>query len=463
MLSANYLWEDPALPFSSQLGSVSVPYVIRNVQGLRVAIIGIANLSTMNSAFDTGNRLGITPLDPVQTAQFYIEFLSPQVDVVVLLTHLGLQDDERLLEQIAGVDVMLGGHHHVVLNPPKMVEDPSGRSVIMAHSGAFAKYVGRLDVVVRQCRRIPECVARYAALGRDPPDNDWEVVSHQYRVIPVDSTAPEDPEVSDIIERYVDDMSEQIDLTQLVGYAPALVRRFSPVGGDSELGNLVATSILVRQGVQTDFAMTNSLGIRTDFDSGPATVEEMYNVFPFENTITTFYLLGAEVRELFDFVTRRSTGRGCNTQVQIAGAAAVLDCGDSCPSGQESEGGGCAVELQPRVRRVLVGDASPEPNAACQEVAVRFRACCDETALCGCDDEICLASDCERAAREQAPGCDESFEPFYSTFPCRGDDDCLARASSQRCFVPSGQRRRAAPACTPWSTSTRSLDPLRRL
>ena len=41
-------------------------------EGLRVAVIGMANLSSLTSIFDTPNRLGITPLNTTQIAQAYI-------------------------------------------------------------------------------------------------------------------------------------------------------------------------------------------------------------------------------------------------------------------------------------------------------------------------------------------------------------------------------------------------------
>ncbi len=74
---------------------------------------------------------------------------------------------------MSGIDVILGGHLHVVLNPPQEITDPSGRKVLLAHSGAFAKYVGRLDLVVK----VPE----------EPSLDGAEVVSHDYRVFPLDS------------------------------------------------------------------------------------------------------------------------------------------------------------------------------------------------------------------------------------------------------------------------------------
>ena len=79
-------------------------------------------------------------------------------------------------------------------------------------------------------------------------------------------------------------------------------------GGDSQLGNLVATAMRLRRRVETDFGLTNALGIRADFESGPLTLEQLYNVFPFDNTITTQFLSGDEMLQMFDFVAERSSG-----------------------------------------------------------------------------------------------------------------------------------------------------------
>src|SRR5208282_4152437 len=74
------------------------------------------------------------------------------------------------------------------------------------------------------------------------------------------------------------------------------------------------------------FSMTNTSGIRTDLDPGVVPIDELFNIFPFANTITTMELSGVEVRELFDFIARRSQGRGCESQGQIAGARVRLNC-----------------------------------------------------------------------------------------------------------------------------------------
>jgi len=88
----------------------------------------------------------------------------------------------------------------------------------------------------------------------------------------------------------------------------------------------------LRKRVEADFALTNSLGIRADFESGPLNLEEMYNVFPFDNTITTMELSGDETQQMLDFIAARSAERGCRTQAQVSGITFDMVCKGDCPN-----------------------------------------------------------------------------------------------------------------------------------
>lgn len=414
ILAANYRFEDPSQPGASPLGSLITPYSTFDLQGLKVGVIGMGNLSSLTSIFDAPNRLGIQPLNTIEAAQFYIDLIRPFVDVVVFVTHLGLDVDERMIAGTTGIDVVLGGHNHIVLQPPKRVQDCSGhsqideatgerrnfivlngpeavdetfscgkdsecdssagdgycqfprrpfcakdsdcdnssgagvcegtaeqlsagqglcevrglckvkrycepRDVVLSHSGAFAKYVGRLDLILSNDPKD---------LGsrKHDPNDGFEVLTHEYKLFPVNEQVPEDPIVSSLLEPYHQGLDSLANLELLVGYALDGSRRNSTSGGDSPLGNLISAAMWLRLGIQTDFSLTNSTGIRADLVPGPVTVEQMYNIFPFDNSITKMQLSGKEVQELFNFVARRSAGRGCVSQVQIAGARIVIDC-----------------------------------------------------------------------------------------------------------------------------------------
>lgn len=356
VLVANYQMEDPAVPGNSPLGAVLQPFTVLSVDGLRVAVIGMGNLSSLSSIFDAPNRLGVTPLNTTEIAQAYIDLLRPSVDLVVFVSHLGLEYDEDLIETTTGIDVVLGGHNHIVLQPPKRVADCSRnfdpdvnsfyieiagpepetqvrryckpRDVVLAHSGAFAKYLGRLDVVAsNDVRDLPPVCSPDVATDRcyDPLDG-FEVLSHNFELFPINASVPEDPIVTSMLEPYAQGLEVLADLEQLIAYAPFGSARFSPTAGDSPMGNMIATAMWLRLGIQTDFSLTNTTGIRADLVPGPINVEQMYNIFPFDNSISKMQVSGVELQDLWDFVARRSAGRGCVSQVQVAGTRVVIDC-----------------------------------------------------------------------------------------------------------------------------------------
>ncbi|MHB8876820.1 MAG: bifunctional metallophosphatase/5'-nucleotidase, partial [Myxococcaceae bacterium] len=386
-----YQWDDARQPDNNQLSQYTQPYVIRVINGLRVGVIGMANISSLNSIVEGGNSMQATPLEQNEAARGYVELLKPVTDLIVMVSHLGLHEDQDLVRGyevyyergridyflnrpndpwtilewfgtegdpkavvrvhipgVSGIDVIMGGHLHVVLNPPQLLTDPSGRKVVLAHSGAFAKYLGRLDLVVQM---PPE--------GGGP--EGAEVLSHDYRVFPDDAlwcddgmhdyfksaywvagqfaanpkvqaaisqcTALEDKETTQLLCLYILGMDFGLQLTSIFSYAPRdIARRNNSSGGDSPLGNLCADAMRKRRRVEAEVALTNTLGIRDNLYAGPVTQESMFNVFPFENTINIMYLSGNEMQELFDFVADRSAGRGCQSQAQISGARFTMDC-----------------------------------------------------------------------------------------------------------------------------------------
>jgi len=391
LLSANYYWDVPSDSASSNgAAQVSSPYTIRMVKGLRVGVIGMANLSSLNSLVEGGNSLQATPLEQNEAARAYVDLLRPVTDLVVVVSHLGLTEDQQLvlgyeayyeyerakpfierehnpwkilewsgeegnpksvvrvqIPGVSGIDVILGGHLHVVLNPPQNITDPSGRKVLLVHSGAFAKYVGRLDLVVK----VPE----------EPAVDGAELVSHDYRAFPLDALwcddamrayydqnfwdpgqfailpnvrqaietcrDQEDRRTTDLLQSYILGMDFNLQLTSIFSYAPRdVARRNNSTGGDSPLGNVAADSMRKRNRVEAVMAITNSLGIRDNLYAGAVTQEAMFNVFPFENTINIMYLSGVEMQEMFDFVAERSAERGCVSQAQISGARFTMDC-----------------------------------------------------------------------------------------------------------------------------------------
>jgi len=473
-LNANYGPENPNVFGASGLGRIAQPFTIINAKGLRIGIIGLGSLSSIVSMYDGGNSLGITPMDVIQMTQFYIDLLRPIVDVVVLGTHLGLRGqkkmtrgaddqvdecegtdcdepladkctvvhrligDEEVIRHTEGIDVYLGGHLHIVINPPELIQecdpDPAcagepfyeelvrrgcmssrrRRKIPLMHSGAFMKYVGQLDVVFHQPAPLTNETEAETWLR---VMNGWEVKSYRPQLHPVDRSVPRDEwdvATERMLEPYAIELHRRIQLLRYIAYSPRSIRRFATGYGDSELGNLVASAIQTRNRVEAQFGLTNTLGIRADINRGPITEEMMYNVFPFENAITTLTLSGQEVQDLMDYVALRSARRGCQSQAQISGMSVLYDCNEDVESARRVTIGGSRLEDPARFGRDVDDKAICEydglvcePGTDCDPVLEPVRPC---PSLAGVGDGVC----CPEGELCTPLGCGAPISPYVA-------------------------------------------------
>lgn len=126
------------------------PYVVREIRGRRVGIIGLANNeSALSSACDKTRFL-----DSVTALRRAVKELEAQgVRHIVALTHLGLPADRELARSVDGVDVIVGGHTHSYLGPdsaegpyPVVERSPSGQPVLVVTARRATQYLGELKV-----------------------------------------------------------------------------------------------------------------------------------------------------------------------------------------------------------------------------------------------------------------------------------------------------------------------------
>ncbi|WP_170008072.1 bifunctional metallophosphatase/5'-nucleotidase [Bacillus fonticola] len=79
--------------------------------------------------------------DGIATIQQEVERIKGEVDIVVVLSHLGLPEDERLADMCPAIDVILGAHTHHVLPQGKRVGD-----VLLACAGKWGQWVGHVSL-----------------------------------------------------------------------------------------------------------------------------------------------------------------------------------------------------------------------------------------------------------------------------------------------------------------------------
>ncbi len=124
------------------------PYVVKEVNGIQVAIVG--------QAFPYTPIAHPRYLMPDLTFGIRDQDLQKAVDeargkgaqVVLLLSHNGMDVDLKLATRVSGIDVILGGHTHDGVPQPTVVANRGGRTLV-TNAGSNGKFVGVLDLDVR--------------------------------------------------------------------------------------------------------------------------------------------------------------------------------------------------------------------------------------------------------------------------------------------------------------------------
>ena len=133
--------------------TVFPPYAIREQRGIPVAIIGQAFPYTpeANGAhFTPGWQFGI---DEAGLQTRVDEVRSRGAQVVVLLSHNGMDIDLKLASRVTGIDVILGGHTHDAVPVPPVVRHAGGATIV-TNAGSHGKFLAAIDFDVRHGRVI---------------------------------------------------------------------------------------------------------------------------------------------------------------------------------------------------------------------------------------------------------------------------------------------------------------------
>ncbi|MBI3535800.1 MAG: metallophosphatase, partial [Deltaproteobacteria bacterium] len=113
------------------------PYAEFKKAGLKVGVLG---LSTDEWTYRW--RVKDTVIEPpIEIAKKQIPHLRFYNDFVIALTHLGVDKDISLVKSTEGIDLVVGGHSHTVLNEPLYIKNAVGKKVPIVQAGAHGMYV----------------------------------------------------------------------------------------------------------------------------------------------------------------------------------------------------------------------------------------------------------------------------------------------------------------------------------
>jgi len=226
--------------------------------GLKVGVFGLIGEDAILSMGETGD---MQFLDQHETARHMIDELKEQgADVIVALSHSGVDEDKELAREVPGIDIIIGGHCHTALFEPILQG-----STIIVQAGSLGMYLGQLELAYNP--NTGEVRARNE-------END-----HPF-LIPIDSSFVCDPEIDTLVQEctvvlnaYIEEVTggEFDDVMSTVARSDFVLSNLPPLS-ETALGNFVtdAMRFVVREftGKRVDIASQADGNIRSSIFPG---------------------------------------------------------------------------------------------------------------------------------------------------------------------------------------------------
>lgn len=253
-------------------------YIILEKHGLKIGVFGLMS-GEYESLVGQNSRKGVKLMPPIDAAKRMIKLLRPQTDLLIALTHQGVEDDSILAVSVKGLDVIIGGHSHTRLKKPKYIN-----GVVIAQTGSNCENLGVIDLTVEN-----KAVTKW----------DGGLTQLWYQ-----------PDRKTAVTALVDSFKTEIknEYSEVIG---TLVTDPNSPAAESALGTFLARA--QQEGAQADVGFMNNGGIRKRLSPGPITKQDLFEVLPFRNILVKFPLTGKQVKEIVLYFIKSRPG------IQISG------------------------------------------------------------------------------------------------------------------------------------------------
>lgn len=241
------------------------PTLVRDIGGVKVGFVGFTDPDVpirQSPAYSKGLEfVGAESIAP------YVKELREQkgAELVVLVTHIGLARSVDLADTVEGIDVVLSGDTH-----ERTPEPIFRKGVPVVEPGAFASFLGRLDVTLQK---------------GDKPKFHWELLE-----LRADRYA-EDPEVTKAVNESLAPYRER--MSKVIGKASAQLERYGVVENTTD--DVLATAVKEQTGA--DIGLSNGFRFGHPIVPGPITEGDLGRLYPINSKLKMGTATGAQIRE----------------------------------------------------------------------------------------------------------------------------------------------------------------------
>ena len=279
------------------------PFLIQNVNGNKIGIIGIGhdNPKNVSQACDFLNFM-----DYKTAIKMQIKLLKEQnINKIILITHLGLDKDIDIANNIADIDVIVGGHSHSYLGTdsneqaeadyPLLLKSPNNEPVLVVQAKFGTEYLGYLKVNF---------------------DNNGVVNSFDGN--PMKLTGEQDANINAILTPYNKEIFQK---TKIIGSNTISMNDGLKECRQAECLSALLLSLAILEKTKnfgTQIALNNSGNSRMSFPLGDITELDLLKVFPFSDKIVIKELSGYEIKQALEHGVAKENLQNISSMLQPA-------------------------------------------------------------------------------------------------------------------------------------------------
>ncbi|MEP7235149.1 MAG: bifunctional UDP-sugar hydrolase/5'-nucleotidase [Ignavibacteriota bacterium] len=288
-------------------------FLLKQVGTLSVAIIGLTTDDLENLTLPWHIQ-GLTIARCAATLKIVLpEIKKLKPDLIIVLSHIGVEADRKLATQFPEVNIFVGGHSHTPLEKP-IRESHS----LIVQAGSRGQYVGELDLTI---------------------DTDADsVLTSDGRLI---ETVNDKFSPNRAIVEQIELVEKPINIK--LGETIAILKKDWKIHRPFASNLASYEAMVFREDLHSEIGVINYGGLRKSLTAGDITMRDMYEINPFGNELVQFDLTGAEIKQVLERMFGDSGREAC----EFSGILCKVDT-------NQSEG--------KRISVIRIGDADWNPK-----------------------------------------------------------------------------------------------------
>jgi 5'-nucleotidase len=320
------------------------PYIIKKIGPHTIGIIGV---TTPEATIVSHPGPNIVFRDIPSSVMQSVDMLQAQgVQTIILLSHLGYEEDIDLAKKLRGVTVIIGGHTHSLLGDrtnfgslgltpagdyPTVVKDAEGKTILVVQSWEWAKALGALQITLDDEGRAlswigaPTLIVGDRFMQKNQNISSDSSAYEKIRTILMHSNVAvvyqDDPYMRKRLDKYSRPIQEMMGT--VIGKSMHDLKRANNAGP----GLLVADAMLWKtKAAGAVIALQNPGGVRKDLLSGDITIGSIYEILPFGNTLVLLDLSGHELHTALEEALEHQLSNGSkDPYLYVSGVSFRID------------------------------------------------------------------------------------------------------------------------------------------